>query len=168
MSSSSTESQPALRAGLSEYVVSLVMTALGVVILIEARGISEAIAGNNPVGPRLVPYVVGVLLIVVAALLAVDIARGGRGEAESGEDVDLSEGTDWLTLAAAVVLFIAAGQLIPIIGFPASGVLLFFGMVRLLGGRKLWRDALVSVAVPLIAFWLFTEALGVYLPAGPQ
>lgn len=165
---SDTETRPTRWAGLSEYVVVAVLAALGVLVLVEAHGIHRALAGDNPVSPRAVPYVVGFLLLAVAALLAVDIARGGRGEAEEGEDVDLSQGTDWLTLGAAVVLFIACGQLIPVIGFPASGVLLFFGMARLLGSRQLLRDVLVSVAVPLAAYFLFTEALGVYLPGGPQ
>jgi putative tricarboxylic transport membrane protein len=162
------EVRPAARAGLSEYVVVLVLAALGALVLVEARGISTALAGNNPISPRLVPYVVGTLLLVVSVLLAADIARGGRGEAEGGEDVDLDQGTDWLTLGAAVLLFAACGQLIPRIGFPASGVLLFFGAARLLGSRRLVRDVLVSVAVPVVAFLLFTQVLGVYLPAGPE
>ena len=48
------------------------------------------------------------------------------------------------------------------------GVLLFFGAARLLGSRRLVRDVLVSVAVPVVAFLLFTQVLGVYLPAGPE
>ncbi|HET9501687.1 MAG TPA: tripartite tricarboxylate transporter TctB family protein [Marmoricola sp.] len=165
---SDTETRPAQRAGLSEYVVVVVLAVMGVVVLVEAQGVHRALAGDNPVSPRAVPYVVGVLLLVVAVLLALDIARGGRGEAEAGEDVDLSHSTDWLTLAAAIVLFVACGQLIPVIGFPVSGVLLFFGMARLLGSRHLVRDVVVSLVVPVAAFLLFTQGLGVYLPAGPQ
>lgn len=160
--------RPALRSGLSEYLVVVVLAGLGGLVLFETRGVQEALAGNNPVGPRLAPYVVGSLLLVVAVLLAVDIARGGQGEAEGGEDVDLSLGTDWLTLGGAVLLFAACGLLIPHLGFPASGILLFFGAARLLGSRRLVRDVLVSVSVPLAAFLLFTQVLGVYLPAGPQ
>ena len=33
----------------------------------------------------------GALLLVVALLYAVDVARGGPGEPEAGEDVDLTQ-----------------------------------------------------------------------------
>ncbi len=155
------------RAGLSEFGVAGLLGVLGVFVLYEATRISESLTQDNPLGPKTVPIAVGVLLLVTAALLAFDIARGGRGEAEQVEDVDLSHGTDWLVLLALVALFAAAGQLIPVIGFPASGVLLFFGVARLLGSRRLWIDIVVSIAVPVLAFLLFTQALGVYLPAGP-
>ncbi len=37
------------------------------------------ITQRGPVGPKTVPVVVGVGLLLVAALLAVDVLRGGRG-----------------------------------------------------------------------------------------
>lgn len=156
------------RAGLSEFGVAGLLAVLGVFVLYEAAQISKSLTQSNPLGPRTIPIAVGILLLVTAALLAVDIARGGRGEAEDAEDVDLSQGADWVTLLALVALFAATGQLISVIGFPASGVLLFFGVARLLGSRRLWLDVLVSVAVPVLAFLVFTRALGVYLPAGPM
>ena len=39
--------------------------------------------------------------------------RGGRGEQESGEDVDLSHGTEWRTLLGLAALVAGSGQLIP-------------------------------------------------------
>ena len=156
------------RAGLSEFGVVGLLAGLGVLVVVEAGTINESLASARTLGPRTVPYFVGGLLLVIAVLLALDIARGGRGEQEAGEDIDLSHGTDWLTLSGLVVLVAGVGQLIPVIGFPASGALLFFGVVRLLGGRKLWVDLLVSVVVPLLGFLLFTEVLGIYLPAGAE
>ena len=41
-------------------------------------------SSNDPVGPRPVPILLGVLLIVVAVFYAVDVARGGLGEAGGG------------------------------------------------------------------------------------
>jgi putative tricarboxylic transport membrane protein len=154
------------RAGLSEFGVAGLLAALGALVLYESTQISTSLAGNNPLGPKTVPVAVGILLLVTSGLLALDVARGGRGEAEHGEDVDLSHGTDWITLAALVAVFIAAGQLIPRIGLPASGAILFFGVSRLLGSHRLWLDVLVSVAIPVAAFYLFTRGLGVSLPGG--
>jgi putative tricarboxylic transport membrane protein len=156
------------RAGLSEFGVVGLLAGLGALVIVEAGTIHESLASARTLGPKVVPYFVGGMLLVVAVLLAVDILRGGRGEQEAGEDIDLSHGTDWLTLGALVVLIAGVGQLIPVVGFPASGALLFFGVVRLLGGRRLWVDLLVSIVVPLLAFLLFTEVLGIYLPAGAE
>ena len=164
MNTATTTGPARQRAGLSEFGVVGLLAGLGILVIVEAGTINESLASARTLGPRTVPYVVGGLLLVVAVLLAVDIIRGGRGEQEAGEDIDLSHGTDWLTLGALVVLLGGIGQLIPLIGFPASGALMFFGVVRLLGGRKLWVDLLVSLVIPLLAFLLFTEVLGIYLP----
>jgi putative tricarboxylic transport membrane protein len=158
--------QPNRRAGYSEFGVVGLLAGLGVVVLIETQQISDSIGTVRTLSPRVVPYFVAAFLLVVAALLALDIARGGRGEQESGEDVDLSHGTEWRTLLGLAALVAGAGQLIPLIGFPAAGALLFFGTTRLLGSRRLVVDLVVSIVVPVVAFFVFTEALGIYLPIG--
>ena len=152
------------RAGLSEFGVVGLLAGVGVLVLVETRSISTSLAAGNTLGPRTVPYVVGGMLLVVAVLLAVDIARGGRGEQETGEDVDLSHGTDWRVMLGLAGLVAGAGQLVPLVGFPAAGALLFFGASRLLGSRRLWLDLTVSIVLPVLAFLLFTEVLGIYLP----
>jgi putative tricarboxylic transport membrane protein len=157
-------SRTSRRAGLSEFGVVGLLAGLGVLVLAETQQISDGIGTVRTLSPRVVPWFVAIFLLVVAALLALDIARGGRGEAEAGEDVDLSHGTEWRTLLGLAALVAASGQLIPLIGFPAAGALLFFGTTRLLGSRRLAVDLAVSIVVPLVAFLLFTEALGIYLP----
>jgi putative tricarboxylic transport membrane protein len=154
------------RAGRSEYGVVGLLAGLGVLVLIETQSISESMASSRTLGPRVAPYFIGGLLLVTAALLLIDLLRGGHGYQEEGEDVDLSHGTDWKTLAALAVLIAGCGQLIPHIGIPFAGSILFFGIIRLLGGHKLWLDIVVSLVVPYLAFLLFTEALGLYLPGG--
>ena len=158
--------QPNRRAGFSEFGVVGLLAGLGVLVLIETRQISDGIGTMRTLSPRVAPYFVAGFLLVVAALLALDIARGGRGEQESGEDVDLSHGIEWRTLLGLAALVAGAGQLIPLIGFPAAGALLFFGASRLLGSRRLVLDLVVSIVVPVVAFLVFTEALGIYLPIG--
>ena len=152
------------RVGYSEFGVVGLLAGLGVLVLIETHTIRESLASHNTLGPRVAPYFVGTMLLVVAVFLALDIARGGRGEQESGEDVDLSHGTDWITLSALAALVAATGQLIPLIGFPIAGAVLILGVVRLLGSRRLVLDLVVSVALAGSAYLLFTEVLGIYLP----
>lgn len=152
------------RADRSEYGVVGLLAGLGALVLWETRSISESLASDKTLGPRVVPYFVGGLLLVVAVLLLVDLLRGGHGEPDSGEDVDLSHGTDWKTLLLLAAALAATGQLIPYLGFPLAGALMFFLVTRLLGGYRLWLDVVVSVAVSLAAHLLFTQVLGLSLP----
>lgn len=152
------------RAGYSEFGVVGLLAGIGVLVLIETRQIRESLVGSHTLGPRVAPYVVGTLLLVIAAFLAIDIARGGHGEAELGEDVDLSHGTDWVTLVALAAVVGATGYLIPVLGFPAAGSLMLFGCTRLLGSRRVLLDVMVSVGLAVASYVLFTELLGIYLP----
>jgi putative tricarboxylic transport membrane protein len=154
------------RAGRSEYGVVGLLAGLGVLVLIQTQSITESLASARTLGPRVAPYFVAGLLLATAALLLVDLLRGGHGYQEEGEDVDLSHGTDWKILLALAAVIAGCGQLIPLIGMPIAGSLLFFGVIRLLGGHKLWLDILVSIVVPLLGFLLFTEGLGLSLPGG--
>ena len=65
--------------GRSEYGVSLLLLALGIVAIVDALGLIER-GARGFMTARTVPMFVGGLLILCAVLLAVDVARGGRGE----------------------------------------------------------------------------------------
>jgi putative tricarboxylic transport membrane protein len=120
----------------------------------------------DPVGPRPVPFLISALLIGCAVLLAVDVVRGGKGEVEGGEDIDLSHPVDWVTVGLLLAAFIANILLIDWAGWAISGAILFWGSVFALGSRHYVRDALVSVAMSLITFYGFYLGLGIELPAG--
>lgn len=111
----------------SELGVCLLLFALGVLVLTDALTMDVDIAQRGPIGPRTVPFVVGAGLLLVGALLAVDVLRGGRGEAEGGEDVDLDEPADWRTVLLLTGVFLGAAVLIGPLGFPIAGALLFWG-----------------------------------------
>ena len=156
----------ARQEGRSEFGVALLLLALGAFVLVDALRLPD-LAGRGPVGPKAVPLVVGVALVVVAALLAIDVARGGRGEQEAGEDVDLSAGSDWRTLALLAAAFLANAALIERAGWPISGAILFFGCAFALGSRHVVRDVVLAVVLSVGTWYLFVLALGVSLPVGP-
>ncbi|MGW5089727.1 tripartite tricarboxylate transporter TctB family protein [Streptomyces sp. BRB040] len=151
----------------SELGVCALLLALGVLVLTDALTMDVDITQRGPVGPRTVPIVVGVGLLVIAALLAVDVLRGGRGEAEGGEDVDLSEPADWRTVLLLSGIFLGAAALIEPAGFPVAGALLFWGAAFALGSRRVDRDPLIAAVVSLITYVVFDKLLGVPLPGGP-
>lgn len=139
---------------------------VGVVVLYNTSQLSTNIATTGPVGPKVVPYIVGGLLLVVAAMLAVDVLRGGRGDPEGGEDVDLSTGADWKTVAILSVAFLSNAVLIERVGWPVSGALLFFLAAYALGSRHVIRNAILSVAMSIGTWYLFVLTLGINLPVG--
>ncbi|WP_434588260.1 tripartite tricarboxylate transporter TctB family protein [Streptomyces sp. A5-4] len=151
----------------SELGVSVLLLALGILVLTDALTMDVDIAQRGPVGPRTVPVVVGIALLLVAALLAVDVLRGGRGEAEGGEDIDLSEPGDWRTVLLLAGVFLGNAVLIDPLGFPVSGALLFWGSAYALGSRHFDRDPLIAAGLSLATYFVFNNLLGVPLPGGP-
>ncbi|MCX0269890.1 tripartite tricarboxylate transporter TctB family protein [Nocardia zapadnayensis] len=151
----------------SELVVSALLAGAGAVVIIDAMRMPTGFTQRGPVGPMAMPLVVGALLVLVAVALAVDVLRGGRGDAEGGEDVDLSAPPEWRTVALLVGVFVANIVLIDIVGFPIAGTLLFWGAAFALGSSHWVRDPLIAVALALVTYVVFGELLGVTLPGGP-
>lgn len=154
-----------VKGGRSEYGVALLLLGLGVWAITDALSLTDA-ASRGPISARTVPVVVGLLLITMAALLALDIYRGGRGEQEGGEDVDLSHGSDWRTIGLLAGSFVANALLIERVGWPVSGAILFFGTTYALGSRHYVRNALISIALSVGTWYLFNVGLGIKLPVG--
>jgi putative tricarboxylic transport membrane protein len=138
----------------------------GSVVLWDASQLSVPYSQSDPVGPKAVPFIVGGLLLVCAVLLALNVLRGGRGEAEGGEDVDLSHPSDWRTVLPLLAAFLLNILLIDTLGWVISGALLFWGSVWALGSRRYVRDGLISVGLSLATFYGFYLGLGIALPAG--
>jgi putative tricarboxylic transport membrane protein len=151
----------------SELGVSALLFVIGVLVLTDALTMDVDIAQRGPIGPKTVPVVVGIGLLLVAVLLAVDVLRGGRGEAEGGEDIDLSEPSDWRTVLFLAGVFLAFAVLIGPVGFPIAGALLFWGAAFALGSRHLHRDPLIAAVLSLVTYFVFNNLLGVPLPGGP-
>jgi putative tricarboxylic transport membrane protein len=145
----------------------VLLAGAGAVVIIDAMRMSTGFTQRGPVGPMAMPLVVGALLVLVAVALAVDVLRGGRGDAEGGEDVDLSTPPEWRTVALLVGVFVANIVLMDIVGFPIAGTLLFWGAAFALGSRHWVRDPLIAVALALVTYVVFGELLGVTLPGGP-
>lgn len=152
--------------GRSEYGVALFLAALGLLVIVQALLIPESRIVRGPVGPAAVPLVVGGLLVVVGIALGVDVRRGGRGEPEGGEDVELTGGSDWRTIAVLAAAFVANALLIEPLGWVFSGAILFWGSAFALGSRHYVRDAVIAFTLSIGSFYLFALGLGIVLPPG--
>ena len=150
----------------AQYGVCAFLALVGVLVLIDAARTGQASSSNDPIGPRPVPILIGVLLLIVALVYAIDVARGGTGEPEAGEDVDPGSGVDWRTIALVIAAFALNAVLIEPLGWVISGSLLFWGAAFALGARRHLVSLGVAVALALITFYGFAIGLGVNLPAG--
>jgi putative tricarboxylic transport membrane protein len=151
--------------GRAELGLAALLLALGVFLLVETQRIAVPV-NANAVGPRFFPMVVGAVLVVVSIWLAVDVLRGGAGEMEAAEDVDLSRGSDWRTLGLLSAVFLVHAAILEPLGFPVAAALLFFGVAASLGSRRWARDAAVAVVLAVLVFVVFARGLGVGLPVG--
>lgn len=152
--------------GRSELGVAVLLLVLGGVVLWDASRINTGVTQVGAVGPTAVPILVGVLLLVCAVALTVDVLRGGRGEAEGGEDVDLTHPSDWRTLLLLVAAFLANVVLMEPVGWWFSGAVLFFGSAYALGSRHHVRDAVLAFLMSFGSYYVFAGGLGIFLPAG--
>ncbi len=152
--------------GRSELGVALFLGALGLLVIVSALLLPESRIARGPVGPGAVPLVVGALLLVVSVFLALDVLRGGRGEPEGGEDVDLSAPSDWRTVLMLAAAFMANALLIEPVGWWFSGAVLFWGAAFALGSRHYVRDAVLAFGLSFGTFYLFALGLGTTLPPG--
>lgn len=152
--------------GRAELGVALLLGAAGVVVFLDANRLAVPYSQSDPVGPKAVPYIVAGLLVVCAVLLAVNVLRGGKGEAEGGEDIELGHPADWKTVLPLAGAFILNILLIDWAGWVISGTVLFWGSVLALGSRHYIRDGIISVILALLTFYGFYVGLGIALPAG--
>ncbi|WP_446211548.1 tripartite tricarboxylate transporter TctB family protein [Micromonospora sp. IBSANI012] len=150
----------------AQYAVCAFLALVGGLVIVDAARTGHAISTADPIGPKPVPILLGVLLLIVAAIYAVDVARGGSGEPEAGEDVDLTTPIDWRTVLLLIGAFLVNAVLIDRLGWVISGTLLFWGSAFALGNRHHVRNLLIAVALSLITFYTFAIGLGVNLPAG--
>ncbi|HET6967097.1 MAG TPA: tripartite tricarboxylate transporter TctB family protein [Ornithinibacter sp.] len=150
----------------AQYGVCAALALLGVVVIVDATRIGAATSSNDPVGPRALPFVIGAALLLISVLYALDVARGGVGEAEAGEDVELGVPSDWRTVGILAGAFVVNALLIERLGWVISGALLFAMSAYALGNRHHVRGLAIGVAMSLATFYAFAIGLGVTLPAG--
>jgi putative tricarboxylic transport membrane protein len=151
----------------SELGVCALLLVAGLLVIVDSLLGTDAGSRSDPLGPHAVPFALGVLLLVLAVLLAVDVLRGGHGEAEGGEDIDLTAPADKRTVGMLAGVLVAAAVLIPIVGWPLAGMALFWGAAHTLGSRNPVLDPLVAAGISLVTWIVFDPLLGVDLPGGP-
>jgi putative tricarboxylic transport membrane protein len=154
------------RVDRAELGVALLLGVVGAAVIFDASRLDVPYSQSDPLGPRAVPFLIGGLLLVCAVALALNVLRGGHGEAEQGEDIDLTAPTEWRVVLPLIGAFVANILLIDVLGWVISGAMLFWASAWALGSRHLVRDGVIAVALSLATFYGFYVGLGILLPAG--
>ncbi|CQD20911.1 MULTISPECIES: tripartite tricarboxylate transporter TctB family protein [Mycolicibacterium] len=150
----------------AQYLVCAVLAAVGGFLIYDALTLTSGFAKVDPVGPRAFPLGIGIVLMVLALILALAIPRGSVGEADAGEDVDPNMPGDWRTVGLLVGLFVLVIVLVKPLGWAITGALLFAGAATILGNRHYLRNLVIGAVLSVASFYAFYSGLGIPLPAG--
>jgi putative tricarboxylic transport membrane protein len=150
----------------AQYLVCAVLVLVGAFLIYDAVTLEAGFAKVDPVGPKFFPLAIGVVLLVLAVVLAIVIERGSVGEADAGEDVDPNTPGDWRTVGMLVGLFVAVIVLVDPLGWAITGTLLFAGTATILGSRHYVRNVVIGAVLAVASFYAFYSGLGIPLPAG--
>lgn len=157
---------PEQRRGVSlpDLLVALAVTALGALLLIGSFQIPFGI--NAVVGPRVFPLIVSTGLTALGALLTLNALRGFRAEPAAEEDTDPDAPVH--LGAAGIILggFLLGAVLLPWLGFVLSTAIMYFSVAYAFTERRFLLMLLVSLAVAVITYEVFTRGLGLSLPPG--
>jgi putative tricarboxylic transport membrane protein len=140
---------------------------LGLVLLIGSRDLDGGL-GYQAVGPAVFPQLVGLGTLTFGVLLVIGEIRrllaAARGPRSTAAEPD--GGTRWSHVAAMVLVLAAYGLVLEPAGFWQASGILFIVLARLLGSRRLVRDAVVGFALSLTVYFFFDRVLEVQLPEG--
>jgi putative tricarboxylic transport membrane protein len=153
-----------VRVDRAQYLLAAGLAVVGLLTIIDARGLN--VGFGDPVGPRVFPYVIGAVMLLLAVLLAIATSRGDVAAGEEGEDIDLTTPPDWVTVGRLVGILVLNIALVNLLGWAITGALLFAGCAWALGSRTLLRDVLVGAVLSVGSWYFFYVGLDVPLPPG--
>jgi putative tricarboxylic transport membrane protein len=147
-------------------IAGLALLGLGVAALVATTRIPSIRDGWAVSGPRFLPLVASVMLIVLSIAFLfrtvvrpdVELARFAAAEAAR---------THWPTPGLVMAGLIGYVALLMPLGYALATALFFTATARVLGSTHTLRDAVSGVVIGVVVCYAFTRWLGVRLPVGP-
>lgn len=152
-------------AAKGELVFTSFLFVVAVTVLVDTFNIKKSNAVGF-VGPEVFAYIVGGLLLVLSGAQIIAVIRGERGTPEGVEGGVAVSDPNWKAfglLAGALVLY---AFLMPILGFPIMGAVLYFLVAKAIGAKRNLRTAIIAVLLSIAIFFAFNEGLQLQLPSG--
>ena len=136
-------------------------------IYLYATFLIPSTSSQDPMGPRVFPVLLGILLIVGSALLLQETVRT-RAQVKK-EEKKPQEGTGkparvlWTVVAWTIVFLLAFEPL----GYIVATTIYIFPMMVYFNPRNWWTNTITALLFPVGVYVLFVKYLGVMLPNGP-
>ena len=166
MTTPSSRGLAGLLRGRSELGVAALLGALAVIVAVDTANIRKTAVNSGVMGPQVVPNIIAIGLALCAIALAVSVLRGGHGDPEEGEDIDLSIPAHWPTVFGLGGLILGYALLLDPLGYVIASSILFYGAALLLGSRRYVWALLIGILLSLGTFYGFVLGLGIMLPSG--
>jgi putative tricarboxylic transport membrane protein len=139
--------------------------ALGVLVFWDTWR-SELPEINLTISPKLFPYIVSILLMLLSTILVVQILRGDLATPEGLEPGDKVEKSDMRTFLIVLASLFAYLLLVERAGFVVANSVTFVGISYSFGNKNLVKAAGIAVLLSTIIYLSFTKFLHVALPSG--
>jgi putative tricarboxylic transport membrane protein len=145
-------------------IAALAFLAVAVGVLTGAFTIDQGTT-YQAVGPRVFPLLVGAGMCLVSAIGVVQAFRGTDTEQidQLREEIRATHWPSVLLLVAALIGYVL---LLTPLGYWQTTTVFFVAVARVLGSRKLVRDAIIGLVLALAVYILFDRLLGIGLPPG--
>ena len=127
---------------------------------------TELPAFNLTISPKVFPYAIATLLMVLSALLMIAILRGDVATPEGAEPGQPIEKTDLKLFGLVIGSLLAFLLLIERAGFIIAASITFFGITVAFGNKKHGSAAIFGTLFITVVYLSFTRFLNVQLPAG--
>ena len=142
-----------------------IAAAVGAVVYLYADYRMPTAQLGDPLGPRAFPALIGILLLISAALLALENLRRGP---ERLIDPDSRRPTPWVVLGGMLVWTICYYAAFEPVGYIIATIIYLFGLLCYFNAGRHGTNISVAVGFTAVAYGVFSLFLGVQLPPGPM
>jgi putative tricarboxylic transport membrane protein len=152
-------------AAKGELVFTSFLFVVAVTVLVDTMGMTKSNAVGF-VGPEVFAYIVGGLLLVLSGAQIIAVIRGERGTPEGVEGGEAVSDPNWKAFGLLALALVLYSFLMPILGFPIMGAVLYFMVAKAIGAKHNLRTAIIAVLLSAAIFFAFNEGLQLQLPSG--
>ena len=152
-------------AAKGELVFTSFLFVVAVTVLVDTFGMTKSNAVGF-VGPEVFAYIVGGLLLVLSGAQIIAVIRGERGTPEGVEGGVAVSDPNWKAFGLLALALVLYSFLMPILGFPIMGAVLYFMVAKAIGAKHNLRTAIIAVLLSAAIFFAFNEGLQLQLPSG--